>query len=90
VARRQIGSINTDFVVKGGGSANKQTGGASAGDAPHYTDVDIHDIDAMRTALAAFNGTRYTSARLAAMTVNDMTFACRREGLLQAVVNAVK
>jgi hypothetical protein len=39
------------------------------------TPANFASVSAMRTRLAAVNGTYYTSARLDQMTANDMTYA---------------
>lgn len=48
----------------------------TAGD-PNAETANMGSISAMRTRLAAINPTYYTSARLDAMTENDMVYALR-------------
>jgi hypothetical protein len=74
MARRQIGN-RLGTVVPGG---HKQNGGTGAG--AGYTDSDFATIDAMRARLAVLDAAKYTSARLATMTVNDMEFALKKLG----------
>lgn len=50
-----------------------QLGGASN----FTTPANYASVDALRTALAAANGTYYTSALLDQLSVNDMVFALR-------------
>lgn len=42
------------------------------------TAANYASVTAMRTRLAAINGTYFTTARLNAMTENDMTYAIRQ------------
>lgn len=48
----------------------------TAGD-PNAETVNMGSISAMRTRLIAINATYYTTARLDAMTENDMIYALR-------------
>lgn len=79
---RQIGN-HQGVVLKGG---HQQNGGSSASDLPSGLD-SFQDVAAMRTALAAANGARYTTARLGNMTYNDLVFAMRREGVVSGTLD---
>lgn len=74
MAVRQIGNL-MGIVVPGG---EAQNGGADADSA--YWDSDFSTLDAMRTRLAALDGTTYTTAKLGRMTFNDMVFALKKLG----------
>lgn len=90
MARRQIGN-NLGIVIKAGAQVNKQSGGSAAGTVIDTDPTVTDDVDSLRAALQAGNAGRYTNARLANMTVNDMIFALRREGFgTSAVFEAVK
>jgi hypothetical protein len=57
---------------------SKRADPANVGAASHFsTPVNYTSVSALRAALTAANGTYYTSAKLDAMTVNDMIFALR-------------
>ena len=68
-----------DSVVGGGGGIDfvdkRRTQGAAAGVVG--TPANYATVAAMRTRLAAINGTYYTAARLNNMTDNDMVYALR-------------
>ena len=59
---------NFDVTPNLSGGTSAQTG---------FFDADLLDIDAMRTRLAAIDGTYYTAARLNQMSYNDMMYAIR-------------
>lgn len=88
MAERQIGN-NLGIAVKAGAQANQQSGGSAAGTVADLAPATTDDVASMRTALNTANAAVYTADRLGSMTVNDLIFACRREGLLGAVGNAV-
>jgi len=51
--------------------------GAISGTSPLGTPLNYIDITKLRARLIAINGTRYTTAYLDVMTVNDMIYALR-------------
>lgn len=69
MADNQIGDLNMGFV-------NKQRSVINT-NAPVATIANYGSVGALRTRLAAINGTYYTAARLNTMSVNDMQYAVR-------------
>lgn len=63
--------MSLGFADKRSG-ASTASGSTAVGTAANYTSPA-----AMRTRLAAINGTYYTTARLNSMTENDLTYALR-------------
>lgn len=61
-----LGFVNATWVAPSGSN------GSFLGTPANYS-----SISAMRTRLAAINGTLYTSAELDRMTTNDMVYALR-------------
>jgi hypothetical protein len=59
------------------GFTERRRGRAFTGSDPNAEAANMGQISAMRTRLAAINGTYYTAARLDAMTENDMVYALR-------------
>lgn len=43
-----------------------------------YTEVDYSDVNSLRTRLSTLNAAYYTTARLDALTKNDMVWALRQ------------
>ena len=62
----ELGVVDKRAVSKAGSNA------VSTGTPANYADVN-----AMKTRLAAINGTYYTATKLNQMSVNDMVFAIR-------------
>lgn len=62
-----------------GGGTNKTNlnGGGTDGDKLEHEDADYVSVTALRTRLAAIDGTYYTAARMNTMTYNDMVYAVR-------------
>lgn len=71
MADSQMGQINLEFVNSLKAVPGIGTGGNIT------TPVNYSSVGALRTALAAANGTYYTSTKLDQMTVNDMVYALR-------------
>lgn len=71
MANIQMGSVNTLVA-----NARKAVPGIDS-TSGFTTPVNYSSISAMRTRLAAADGTYYTSAELDRMTVNDMVWALR-------------
>lgn len=69
MANAQTGPLNARFINKA-----KLPGDSAVG---YATPGNYCNITAMRTRLAAIDGAYYTSARLDAMTTNDMIYAIR-------------
>jgi hypothetical protein len=59
------------------GFTEKRRGRVFTSTDPNAEATNMGSVSAMRTRLAAINGTYYTSARLDAMTENDMIYALR-------------
>jgi hypothetical protein len=59
------------------GMVDKRRGRVQVGANPHTEKANMDSVSAMRTRLAALNPTYYTTAKLDAMTVNDMIFALK-------------
>lgn len=59
------------------GFSDKRRGRAFTGADPNAEASNLMSISTMRTRLAAINAGYYTSARLDAMTANDMVYALR-------------
>lgn len=66
---------NTDLLNQEGFTQAGRAGNANGAEVA--TPANYASVSAMRTRLAAINGTYYTSARLDQMTVNDMVYAIR-------------
>lgn len=62
-------------VVNSGVSRTNQNGSTSQ--LGEHDDADYASITALRTRLAAIDGTFYTSERLDKLTLNDMVYAVR-------------
>lgn len=62
-----------------GGGTNKTNinGGGTDGNQSEHEDTDYVSVSALRTRLAAIDGTYYTAARLNTLTYNDMVYAVR-------------
>jgi hypothetical protein len=69
MADAQIGSVDLGLTFR------NETQGTNA--ALVATPANYASISAMKTRLAAINGTSYTTARLNTMTVNDLVYALR-------------
>lgn len=69
MADAQIGSIDLGFTFR------NETQGSNA--ALVATPANYASVSAMKTRLAAINGTSYTTARMNTMTVNDLAYALR-------------
>lgn len=69
MANAQVGPLHAEFVHKA-----KAAGDSTMG---YSTPANYDSITAMRTRLAAINGSYYTTAFLDAMTTNDMIYAIR-------------
>lgn len=63
MADKQIGPIDLGFTSRNGSTV--------------ATPANYASVAAMKTRLAAINGTSYTAARLNSMTINDMVYALR-------------
>lgn len=72
MADSQMGSVNLGFT-----NSLKAVAGMGGTGADVATPVNYSSVGAMRTRLAAVNGTYYTAAKLNEMTVNDMVYALR-------------
>lgn len=72
MADSQMGPPNLSFTM-----SNKAVSGMGGTSSGLNTPANYMSVAALRGALAAANGTYYTSARLDALTVNDMIFALR-------------
>lgn len=59
------------------GLVDKRRGRVQVGANPHTEKTNMDSVSVMRTRLAALNPTYYTTARLDAMTVNDMIYVLR-------------
>lgn len=69
MADAQIGSIDLGFTFR------NETQGSNV--ALVATPANYASVSAMKTRLAAINGTSYTTARMNTMTVNDLAYALR-------------
>lgn len=63
-------------VTAKGGTGNTNINGGDNDD-DGFTLTGFANIGAMKTRLAAINGTTFTAARLNTMTYNDMVYALR-------------
>lgn len=75
MADLQIGNVHG--VAARGGTGNTNINGGD-NDGAGYNDADLLSIDAMRSRLAAIDGSYYTTAMLNSMTTNDMVYAIRQ------------
>ena len=71
MADAQMGPVNVKFVDKRRGRTQD---GAALTEASNYGQVST-----LKSRLAAISATKYSAARLATMTVNDMVYALRLE-----------
>lgn len=71
MADAQMGPVNTRFVDKRRGRSHD---GVALTEAANYGKVSD-----LKTRLTAISATKYSAARLATMTVNDMVYALRLE-----------
>ena len=69
--QNQIGNITGAVDKRDASKAGSNTTSIS-------TPANYVDVNAMKTRLAAINGTYYTAARLNQMSENDMIFAIRQ------------
>lgn len=79
MADQQIGH-NLGFAAASIGDSATNRSNMNGGTSTPPTGLDIDNMDniaAMKTRLAAIDGTFYTTARLNTMTVNDMVYAIR-------------
>lgn len=72
MANIQVGGIDLNFTNSLRAVADQGGSGSQLGNASNYV-----SITAMRTRLAAANGTYYTAARMDQLTANDMIYALR-------------
>lgn len=72
MANTQMGPVA--LIFPNSTKAVSDMGGSGAGVS---TPLNYTSVTAMRTRLAAANGTYYTSAKLDQMTTNDMIYALR-------------
>ncbi len=79
MADQRIGNRAEVAAVNVGGGTNKTNinGGGNNGNQLEHEDTDYISISALRTRLAAIDGTFYTAARMNTMTYNDMVYAVR-------------
>lgn len=59
------------------GLTDKRIGRGTTASTPLVEIANMEDIDALKTRLAALDGTSYTTARMNNMTRNDLLYALR-------------
>lgn len=81
MADQQLGNnLGVAAASIGDGATNRSNMNGGTSTPPTALDIDTADnIAAMKTRLAAIDGTFYSTARLNTMTYNDMVFAIRTE-----------